>query len=151
MSTVCQGHYRWPFVQRWIQCHGVGWYGSVYNWALSAFSKYIIWLNEETLNHQGNRASFVGMCVLILSHCHQSSWCCHVNQRLSGLSHLYLLQQFISCVLSKGHLLLALWSINVLLSGSDPWLWACLSGPDWKCVFLMSMSTVEIPPVCSVT
>lgn len=35
----------------------------VYNWGLSAFSKCIIWLNEETI--RSNRAFFVGIYVLL--------------------------------------------------------------------------------------
>lgn len=115
-----------------VQCHSIGWCRSVYDWALSAFSKYTVWLNEETLNHQVNRASFVGMCITVLSYCHQSSWCCHVNQRLSDLFHLHHLWQFISCDLTKGFLLLALQSFNMLLSGTDPRLCICLSGPAWR-------------------
>lgn len=69
-----------------------------------------------------NSTCFLGFCVLC-SYCSQSSWCCHVNQWLTGLSHLWYLQQFISSVLFKGLLFLALQSFNVLLPGTDTWLW----------------------------
>lgn len=60
---------------------------------------------------------------MLCCYCSQSLWCSHVNQWLTGLSHLWYLQQFISSVLFKGLLFLALQSFNVLLSGTDTWLW----------------------------
>lgn len=64
-----------------------------------------------------------GLCaVFLLLSVLMVLWC-DVNQRLTGLSHLWYLQQFISSVLFKGLLFLALQAFNVLLPGTDTWLW----------------------------